>query len=969
MNNKIFSIAKKEFLSFFTAPIAYIFLGTFILATYYIFFWVDKFFARNIADLRPLFNWMPILLIFLVATITMRMWSEERRMGTLEFLLTAPVKTYQLVFGKFLACLFLVLIALVLTISLPVSVSLFGDLDWGPVIGAYLAALFLAAGYIAIGLFISSKSDNQIVSLILTIVVGSIFYLIGSNAITGIFSSSFADIFKALGSGARFESISRGIIDFRDLYYYLTLVGVFLALNIYTLEALKWSNVKRKSYFTFKNFILFVCLNLIIANIWLVQVRSLRLDITEAKSLTLSDSTKSLIGNLQEPLLIRGYFSKKTHPLLAPLIPQLTDVLQEYQYAGKGKIVTEIIDPKDNEELEEEAGRRFSIKPTPLQISDKYQASLVNAYFDVVIVYGDKFEILSFRDLIEVNFKGDGEPDIRLRNAEYDLTRAIKKAVYGFQSIDNLFDSFKNQVKFTGYITTKENLPQQLASFTGELEAALEQLKEQSNGKFSYEILDPKDPSKRTEQDILEKYGFKPMIASLFDTNQFYYYMLIEGGNLPIQVALPEELTKDGAIKTLEASLKRVAPGFLKTVGLVVPKQKQQNPYLAQMGIDQAKEFNFVLQKLSQDRTVKNLNLSTENLTEDIDILVILAPKDLTKEELYKIDQFLMRGGSIVLSTSPYGIKRTRNSIQLESPSSGLEEWLLNYGVEFMDRVVLDDQNESFPIPVQRNLGGFTVEEIKLVNYPPFVDVRQSGMNKDSSLLSGVPQVTLNWPSPLVISKEVNKSRKVTELLKSSANSWSSDKKEANPNFDLYPDFGFPKDGVQGQHLLGVVIEGEFESYFKGKDLDFLKAKQEEPAEENPENPEAPKPEVQEKFATLIEKSPLSSKLIIFGSQEFLADQTLQMSAVTGTNRYMNSLTLLENAIDWSLEDPALLGIRGKGQFSKTLYPLSEGQKAVFEYLNYFIALFMLFAVWFIFKIYRKRTIKKQLVYTGGVNA
>jgi len=160
----ILRIARKEFATFFSSPIAFIFLGAFLAVALFVFFWVETFFARNIADVRPLFEWMPLLLIFLVAAVTMRMWSEERRSGTLEFLLTVPVKSYQMVLGKFMACLGLVAVALLLTLPLPMTVSLFGPLEWGPVFGGYLATLFLAAAYAAIGLFISARSAHPYTS-------------------------------------------------------------------------------------------------------------------------------------------------------------------------------------------------------------------------------------------------------------------------------------------------------------------------------------------------------------------------------------------------------------------------------------------------------------------------------------------------------------------------------------------------------------------------------------------------------------------------------------------------------------------------------------------------------------------------------------------------------------------------------------------------------------------------------------
>src|SRR3972149_10715167 len=162
---RILSITRKELETYFSSPMALIFLGAFLAVTLFAFFWVDTFFARGIADVRPLFRWMPILLIFLVAALTMRQWSEEQRSGTLETLLTLPVRPVQLVIGKFLAVLALVGVALALTLPLPITVSILGNLDWGPGLGGYVAALLLAAAYAAIGLFVSSRTDNQIVSL------------------------------------------------------------------------------------------------------------------------------------------------------------------------------------------------------------------------------------------------------------------------------------------------------------------------------------------------------------------------------------------------------------------------------------------------------------------------------------------------------------------------------------------------------------------------------------------------------------------------------------------------------------------------------------------------------------------------------------------------------------------------------------------------------------------------------------
>ena len=239
--NPILSIAKKELKAYFGSPMAPIFIGAFLLSVLFSFFWFETFFARNLADIRPLFRWMPLLMNFLVAALTMRQWSEEQKMGTMEILLTLPVKLSHLVLGKFLAVLALVGIALVLTIGLPISVSFMGDIDWGPVIGGYIGALLMASAYIAIGLFVSSRTDNQIIALILSVLICGLFFLAGSRGITNFMGNDAGEFFRSFGTGSRFQSIERGVLDLRDMVYYLSLSSLFLLLNVFSLDNKRWS--------------------------------------------------------------------------------------------------------------------------------------------------------------------------------------------------------------------------------------------------------------------------------------------------------------------------------------------------------------------------------------------------------------------------------------------------------------------------------------------------------------------------------------------------------------------------------------------------------------------------------------------------------------------------------------------------------------------------------------------------------
>ena len=526
--DKVFRIARKEFAAFFSSPIAFIFMGAFLAVNLFVFFWVETFFATNIAEVRPLFKWMPILLIFLTSAVTMRLWAEEKRAGTLELLLTSPVRPIALVMGKFIGCLALVALSLALTLPLPFTVGFMGSLDWGPVLGGYLAALFLAAAYIAIGLYVSVKSENQIVSLITTALLCSLFYLLGSDMLTGFLGTKGAEILRLLGSGSRFDSITRGVIDFRDLYYYLAIMGVFLCLNVYGLEKIRWAgNPSNSDHRKWQIVTTLFLANFIVANFWLAPVGNLRADLTQGNIYSISEATRSYLQQLKEPLLIRGYFSAQTHPLLAPLVPRMQDLLQEYSLAGGNRVHVEFVDPLEHPELEQEAGQKYGIQPVPFQTTSKYQASVINSYFDILIQYGDQFETLGFRDLIEVKVKGGDELDVELRNPEYDITRAIRKTLYSYQGGGDLFADIGKPVEFTGFISKSDNLPESLITLQKELGDILSGMKKRGEGFFSYTTIDPDADGGRVAQQLQQDFGFRPMAASLFDQRTFWFYMIL----------------------------------------------------------------------------------------------------------------------------------------------------------------------------------------------------------------------------------------------------------------------------------------------------------------------------------------------------------------------------------------------------------------------------------------------------------
>lgn len=232
------TIFQKEFKSYFNSPIAYIFIITFLLFSSWLFF--RTFFLIGQAHMRPLFGILPWLFLILAPAITMRAWAEEKKMGTMEVLMTLPLKDYEIVLGKFLASFIFLITAVLLTFPLALTIYFLGEPDNGTIVGGYLGACLMGGAYLAIGLFISSLTQNQIVAFIVSIVVCFAFLIIGEDIVLMSAPAILSPVFTYLGLGAHFESISRGVIDSRDLLYYSSVIGFFLFLNTLAIESRKW---------------------------------------------------------------------------------------------------------------------------------------------------------------------------------------------------------------------------------------------------------------------------------------------------------------------------------------------------------------------------------------------------------------------------------------------------------------------------------------------------------------------------------------------------------------------------------------------------------------------------------------------------------------------------------------------------------------------------------------------------------
>ena len=223
---QVIHIFKKEFTAYFISPIAYIVISVFLIAIATCWFFFMGFFIVNQATLRGFFIWLPIIFSFVIPAITMRLLSEESNIGSDEILLTMPVTITDVILGKFLASVGFVVAMLIPTLAYPIAVSIIGQLDWGPVIGGYIGALFLGAAFCAIGLFSSSLTRNQIIAFIIGLAI--CFALTLLDKLQVFLPPQLLGVLSYLGADFHFQNISKGMIDSRDMLYFLSICFIGL---------------------------------------------------------------------------------------------------------------------------------------------------------------------------------------------------------------------------------------------------------------------------------------------------------------------------------------------------------------------------------------------------------------------------------------------------------------------------------------------------------------------------------------------------------------------------------------------------------------------------------------------------------------------------------------------------------------------------------------------------------------------
>lgn len=236
------SIAKREFLAYFNSPIAYIVMSVFLLAVGILFFIMGGFFIVNEASMRSFFSafhhpMFPVFPLF-AAAVTMRLIAEEKRQGTFEILMTLPVRDAEVILGKYLAALGFLVVVLVISLGYPITISFAADLDWGPVVGGYVGLFLLGGAYLAIGLLASTLTVHQIIAFFSAVVISFFFYYVNYGATFT--PGSLASVLQYISFTYHFSNLARGVIDSRDVIYFLSIIVAALMGAMLSLQARKW---------------------------------------------------------------------------------------------------------------------------------------------------------------------------------------------------------------------------------------------------------------------------------------------------------------------------------------------------------------------------------------------------------------------------------------------------------------------------------------------------------------------------------------------------------------------------------------------------------------------------------------------------------------------------------------------------------------------------------------------------------
>jgi len=387
----IWTVARRELKVLFDHPTGYILLLVFLTVNGFLFFRQAELYG--IATLRPMLDLLPWLLLFLVPAVTMRALAEDARSGTLEVVLAQPLTELELLLGKYLGQVLFLYIALGLTFALPLGLTLGADLQWGVILAQYVGSGLLIAGLAGVGIWASSVTPNQITAFILGVGVTFVLILVGLDPLLVGLPPRLGAVAQALGVLAHFTSIARGVIDLRDVAYFVSLAAAFLALAYLSLQRRKLSpggTAARR---------LRLGVGLLVTGAVLVSLAvqrvGLRLDLTPGNAYTLAAASRRLVQEAPDLVTIKFFASRELPPEVALLRRDIDDLLRDYRAAGRGNVRLVLRDPSTDTAAVNEA-RALGIPPVQFNVVGQGELQVKEGWLGIAVQHAGTSKTIPF---------------------------------------------------------------------------------------------------------------------------------------------------------------------------------------------------------------------------------------------------------------------------------------------------------------------------------------------------------------------------------------------------------------------------------------------------------------------------------------------------------------------------------------------------------------------------------------------
>ncbi len=435
---RVWTVARRELKSLFDLPTGYVLLVAFLAINAFLFF--RSAYLAQVASLRPMLDVLPWVFLFFVPAVTMRSLAEDIRGGQIEVVLAQPLSELELLLGKYLASVLFLWIALALTVPIPLALALGADMPWSTVLAQYIGAGLLAAGFAGIGTWASSLSRSQITAFILAAVIMFLLILVGLNPLLVGLPPALAAPAARIGVLSHFDSIGRGVLDLRDVVYFLSLAGIFLALAYGALLGRKLApggGARRRLQLG----VGLLAASLVVVNLLGGYIGG-RLDLSPGHAYTLSPATRRVLGHLDDLVTVKLFASSELPTEVALMKRDVDDLLRDVRTAGHDKIRVLERDPSSDAAARRDA-ESLGIQPVQFNVIGQSELQVKQGYLGLAIQHGSQTDAIPFVEHTD-------DLEYRLVSSIRNLTRA-RKPVIAFAGIpameqNNSFSEFQQQL-------------------------------------------------------------------------------------------------------------------------------------------------------------------------------------------------------------------------------------------------------------------------------------------------------------------------------------------------------------------------------------------------------------------------------------------------------------------------------------------------------------------------------------------